>query len=36
MALEGQAISDQDKAELIDGTVDTILSDSTIPLWENE
>jgi len=36
MALEGQAISDQDKAELIDGTVDTILSDSTIRLWENE
>ncbi len=36
MALEGQAISDQDKAELIDGTVDTILSDSTISLWENE
>ena len=36
MALEGQAISDQDKAELIDGTVDTILNDSTIPLWENE
>lgn len=36
MALEGQAISDQDKAELINGTVDAILSDNTIPLWENE
>jgi predicted DNA-binding mobile mystery protein A len=36
MTLEGQAISDQDKAELIDGTVDTILNDSTMPLWEKE
>jgi predicted DNA-binding mobile mystery protein A len=36
MALEGQAVSDQDKAELVDGTVDTILNDITIPLWEKE
>jgi predicted DNA-binding mobile mystery protein A len=36
MALEGQAISDQDKAELIDGTVDAILNDMTVPLWEDK
>jgi predicted DNA-binding mobile mystery protein A len=36
MTLEGQAISDQDKAELIDGTVDTILSDNAISLWDDE
>ena len=36
MSLEGQDISDQDKAELIDGTVGTILSDITVPLWEDE
>jgi predicted DNA-binding mobile mystery protein A len=36
MALEGQALSDQDKAELVDGTVDTILSDNTISLWDDE
>jgi predicted DNA-binding mobile mystery protein A len=36
MSLEGQAISDQDKAELVDGAVDTILNDTSVPLWEDE
>jgi predicted DNA-binding mobile mystery protein A len=36
MSLEGQAITEQDKAELIDGTIDKILSDDKIRLWENE
>ncbi|MBN1509674.1 MAG: hypothetical protein JW955_22700, partial [Sedimentisphaerales bacterium] len=36
MSLEGQAVSDQDKAELLEGAVDTILSDMSVPLWEDE
>jgi hypothetical protein len=36
MSLDGQDISDQDKAELIDGAVDTILNDTSVPLWEDE
>jgi len=36
MSLEGQGLSDQDRAELIDGAVDTILSDASVPLWEDE
>ncbi len=36
MTLEGQGLNDQDKAELIDGMVDTILNDTSVPLWEDE
>lgn len=36
MALEGQGISDQDKAEIVEGTVEAILSDVTVPLWDDE
>lgn len=36
MSLEGQAVSDQDKAELLEGAVDTILNDTSVPLWEDE
>jgi predicted DNA-binding mobile mystery protein A len=35
MSLEGQGLSDQDKAELIDGAVDTILNDTSVPLWSS-
>jgi predicted DNA-binding mobile mystery protein A len=36
MALEGQGISDQDKAEIVDGTVEAMLSDITVSLWDDE
>jgi predicted DNA-binding mobile mystery protein A len=36
MSLEGQAASDQDRAELLEGAVDAILNDMRVPLWEDE
>jgi predicted DNA-binding mobile mystery protein A len=35
MSLEGQAITDEDKAELIDEAVDAILNDDKVRLWED-
>ncbi len=36
MSLEGQAITEQDRAELIEGAIDALLNDDKARLWENQ
>ena len=36
MALEGQDISDQDKTELLEATIEALLSDMKTQLWEDD
>jgi predicted DNA-binding mobile mystery protein A len=36
MSLEGQAITDEDKAVLIEGAIDAILNNDKVRLWEDQ